>query len=52
MPPILPQTIDAYIFYFDLLGVRRDFLRDPAATLERIRAFQAEVRQTPFPFGG
>lgn len=49
--PVLPQSIDAYIFYFDLLNVRQQFLHDQQGTLERIRAFQEMARQTPFPFG-
>ncbi len=50
--PTLPLVMDAYIFYFDLIGVRDQFLADQAGTLERIRAFQAQVRQCSFPFSG
>src|SRR4051812_29351164 len=48
----LTEEIEVFIFYFDLIGVRRQFIADPDGTLSRVRAFQRDVRHSSFPFGG
>jgi hypothetical protein len=44
------ESIDAYIFYFDLIGVLDSFIADQADTLNRLREFQRESRNF-FPVG-
>jgi hypothetical protein len=46
------DSIDAAIFYFDLIGVTAQFLDDQVGTLRRLREFHRAVRRLPFPFGG
>jgi hypothetical protein len=46
----MTETIDAFIFYFDLIGVVDQFLSQQGETLERLRQFQARARAR-FPFG-
>jgi len=45
------ESIDAYIFYFDLIGVLDAFVTDPQDTLTRLREFHRESRNY-FPVGG
>jgi hypothetical protein len=45
------ETIDAYILYFDLIGVTKQFLSNQTDTLGRLRAFQSKAR-AEFPVGG
>jgi hypothetical protein len=47
----MTETIDAFIFYFDLIGVREQFLAAQQETLARMRAFQAKSRAA-FPLFG
>jgi hypothetical protein len=52
MPAADTASFEAIIFYFDLIGVRNQFLDDPEGTMARIRDFQRRVRLSSFPFGG
>jgi hypothetical protein len=45
------ETIEAFIFYFDLIGVMDQFIAAPDETLERLRGFQARAR-AEFPLSG
>ncbi|MCL4475630.1 MAG: hypothetical protein M1508_05330 [Nitrospirae bacterium] len=44
------QEMEAFIFYFDVLGTRDEYLSD-ASVLTRLRDFQRSVRQSKFPVG-
>jgi len=44
------KTVDVHVFYFDVANVVAQFLREPQATLGRLRAFQRAARRE-FPFG-
>lgn len=44
------QEMEAFIFYFDVLGIRDKYLND-TNVLTRLREFQRSVRQSKFPVG-
>ena len=44
------ESLDLFVFYFDLANVVAQFLQDQSGTLRRLRSFQRTARHL-FPFG-